>query len=96
MYRVWTKDEYSDNWTSQVAMTDEEVKNLILAVAKEGKDVLLTRDVSFHLNIQLNVEKEPVESAKEKYRKAVAEPLKEDKVIEVEPSEVKSTKNSGD
>ena len=96
MYRVWTKDEYSDNYTCVEIEKEEAVESAIMAGMKEGKSLLLTRDVSFALNILLNVVKEPPEKEPEKEPEQPGKPAKKEEKVEVKSSETKPVKDTGD
>ena len=96
MYRVWTKDDFSDNYTCVEVEKEEEVKSAIMGGVKEGKSLLLTRDVSFALNILLNAKKEPEHVQTLPIELGTAKLAKKEEKVEVKPSEVKSTENPGD
>jgi len=95
MYRIWIKDEFSDNYTMGTAETDSEVKKSVLEAARVGAEVLLTMDVAFELIVVVGDYHKPIlEPTKQRPTQLEKSP-KEDKVIEVKPSEDKSTKNPG-
>jgi len=81
-YQVWIKDQYGDSWSREDAGDAGSAKRLILAASKEGKEVVLTVEVPFSLELKVG---EP--GGEVKKRKAGKEPAAEETQEEATKSE---------
>ena len=95
MYRVWIKDEFSDNYTCLVVKDDQEVKKTILEAAKAGAEVLLTRDVAYELKVIVSPLMESPDAERKPRPTQLEKAPKEVRSSETNPSEAKSAENSG-
>ena len=80
MYQVWIKNEFNDEWVLTECPDKAAVKEAVLAATKLGQAVKVSVPVEFSVDVTI---REPAAektlSSKEKYRKGVSEPIKEDK-----------------
>ena len=70
-YQVWTKAEYGDQWDREDCGDLGAAKRTILAASKEKKEVILTVEVPFSLELKVG---EPGAEPKTPKRKPAKEP----------------------
>jgi len=90
-YQIWTKDEYTDNWTRKDAGDLGAAKRLLLEELKKGGDPILTTEVPFDLVLKLG---EP--GAETKRKPVKKETATDEKAEEETPSEVDQDKTEPD
>lgn len=94
-YRIWTKEEYGDCWNGEEAADLEEVKRLVLDASKKGKEVLLTDDIPFSLEIKVGEPGIRAHTESRQTSKVIKESKQEEGAREVNQGQTKQDKGPG-
>lgn len=83
-YTVWMKDEYEEAWRPQECGDLGAAKRKVLEAAKEGKEVRMTAEVTFELQLKVGEPGAEVKKTKTKVKPPAGETTQEEEKVEAD------------